>query len=839
MSKRLPPKPLRPRRTVRPLASDQVQPGAVALSLSSQNVGGQPTAEDVSNEQGASDAAAATTRDQFLTEARRRFRMSADAESELRKLMLEDLQFYNSDQWPQDILQNRVLDNQVSLTINRLPQFVRQVVNQARESKPSIQVNPVDNGADPDTAEVLQGIMRHIERHSRAHVAYATGSEHQAIMGRGWWRVLAEYAGDDSMQQEIRIKRVMDAFTVYPDPSCSEPDHSDSNFCFIIERLPREVFRAKYGDKVQGGGDNFQSIGDDQPYWVSTDGIQVAEYYYKEAVRTTIAEILHGSGTDAPVRITVPRASIKADDLKPRIAADGTIAEPAVIILKERETLKRQVKWALITGTDIIDGNATRTGGRDVPGSYIPVVPVIGEELTVNGRRNLRGMVRDAISPQRAYNYWLSAITQKLALSTKAPIIAAMGQLEGHEDKWKQANYRNFAFLEYNAVTAEGHLVGPPARNPYDPDIRSSLEMTLQADRDLKSVIGMFDASQERSQEQSGKAILARQRQGEQGTSHFLDNLSRSIEHTGRILLEWIPVYYDQPRMLRINGIDEQPFDALIHAGNGAAAAQMLDQMAQSDQRLAQNIKSGRPFDLAVGRYDVTISVGPSYQSRRQEAVESIIGLVQAYPEWLPIVGDVLMENMDWPGARQLVPRLKRLVPAQVKDPEEGQAEIPPEVQQQMAAMQHQLEAALAALAEKDDIIRTKAQELAAQGEIKKFEIQSKERLEMLREENEMAKQTRQITADKQMALFNARLEEIALRLGHAHEEKMALTPDSRTHPSEAINYKDAPPDIRRQMEQQAGMTPSKAAEVSPLSKEAQKPPPVTKPAAKPKSGSK
>jgi portal protein len=761
----------RARRVARVMNPDQMQPGLVGATLTTDSTEGVVKAGDEAQPTEAEIQGAAEKRRLFMQTARDRFRMSSNAESELRTHMLEDMRFYNSEQWPDTTLASRTLDNRVCLTINRLPQFVRQVVNQARQSRPAIQVNPVDNGADPDTAEVFQGIMRSIETQSKASVAYSTASEHQAIMGRGWWRIIAEYARDDSMEQEIRIKRIADAMTVYPDPSCVEPDNSDATFCFVVERLNKTVYNAKYrtGPNDQPiSATEFQSIGDDMPDWCSDDGYQIAEYFYVEYVRYELADCLFNAVDPGqePARIQIDRRGIKPEQL----VANPKTGVPPVIILKTRNAVRKQVKWAKINGCEILEGNTDKTAGRDLPGSYIPVVPVIGEELIVNGRRNLRGMVRDAQSPQRAYNFWLSSITEKIALSTKAPVIAAAGQLEGHELKWNQANTRNYTYLEYNPIEVNGVLVPAPQRAAYDPDIGAALQMTMQADRDLKAVVGMFDASQEGSPEQSGKAILARQKQGETGTSHFLDNLARSIEHTGRILLEWIPVYYDVPRMLRINGLDDQPRDVLVHAGKGKAAQSLMDKGGES---LKNNIMQGRPFDLAVGRYDVTISVGPSYSSRRQESVESIVQLVQAYPNLLPVVGDVLMENMDWPGARQLAQRMKRMVPPEVKDPEDGEPEIPPEVKQEMEQMQLHLQAAMAALQEKDDIIRTKAQELAHRAQIERMEIAAKERMELTRAQFELAKLEAEIKSDKALALLEAQIKEISQRLEHAHDEKM------------------------------------------------------------------
>jgi hypothetical protein len=804
--------PAKPRRTASRLPAEQVQPGAVASQLAP-NAAGESLAEDDASDDHAAASTLAERRQEFLSIARKRFKRSYEAESQLRMDMLDDMEFYNSDQWPDHVKMERMLDKRPILTINRLPQFVRQVVNQARQSKPAIQINPVDNGADVDTAEVFQGICRQIERQSKAHIAYSTAQEHQAIMGRGFIRVLAEYATDNSMEQEIRIKRVMDALTVYPDPACAEPDYSDSTFCFIIERVPREEYRLRYGEEAMVNSLDFSSLGVETAQWLNEDGIQIAEYFYIDQVKTRIADVQ--INTTPPSRVVVDRSILTAED----------ISSGRVTIIKERETIKRQVKWALINGIDVLEGNPEKTAGRDLPGPWIPVVPVLGEELVVRGRKNLRGMVRDAKDPQRSYNFWVSAETEMIALAPRAPVIGAVGQFENLETKWNESNRRNFAYLEYNPMDVNGMMVPAPQRAAFDPNIGPIVQATRQADTDLKSVIGMFDASQEASQEQSGKAIIARQKQGEEGTSHFLDNLSRSIEQVGRILVSWIPIYYDKPRMLRILGEDDTERTVMVHAGQGQAAQDEFDRQKATqdeDAALRKNVLEGRPFDLSVGRYDVTISVGPSYQSRRQETVDAILQLINSNPALAPVVSDILVGNMDWPGAKQLAKRLKKIVPPEVLAAESedgGPPPIPPEIQQQMQAMQQQLDAALAALAEKDEIIKTKAQELAAQAQIKMADIHARTREVELKQQLELMKLHVQTQSEAALTMLKSRLDAIQQRLDHAHEEKMVAlgaalepgqAPEQPSHPSETINYKDTPPDVQRQLEAAAGLVPSK-----------------------------
>jgi hypothetical protein len=230
--------------------------------------------------------------------------------------MLGDLSSTTRTSGRRTFSQDRTSITRSRLTINRLPQFVRQVVNQARQSKPAIQVNPVDNGADPDTAEVLQGIMRHIERHSKAHIAYATASASTkpswAAAGGASSRSTPR---DDSMEQEIRIKRIIDAFTVYPDPSCSSPITA-TNFCFIIERSARpSTTPSTRGRQDAGQRRGVQSVGDDARLGL-TDGISGRRVLLHRAQSARDRRVLSSRWRHRRARsaITMPtRKAIKDD----------------------------------------------------------------------------------------------------------------------------------------------------------------------------------------------------------------------------------------------------------------------------------------------------------------------------------------------------------------------------------------------------------------------------------------------------------------------------------------------------------------------------------------------
>ena len=810
--------------SVAPVRVDDLPPGAVGSTLGSNRQYGILTSDsDLAIAKADSYTRYEQTQN-FLAMARKRWRLSADCEAELRKDMLDDLRFYNADQWPDNIKMDRVLDGRPCLTINRLPQFVRQVLNQARQQRPAIQYSPIDNGADVDTAEVLQGIARSIERNSNAPMHYNSAGEHQVVLGRGWLRVRADWIADDSFDQEILIESPEDPFIVYPDPASGAPDGSDLQWAFLVARVPWYEYRVKYPQAARASMVDWTSVGDEEAEWVDEAGVLIAEYYYLEMVPAELIEYQFSlPEIPEPITLVGYADAIRQQDLKP-----GPNGEPPrVTILRRRQTVRKQLKWATINGIEVLEGNKEKTAGRDLPGPFIPLVPMQGEKLVVNGRRNLRGMVRDAKDPQRTYNFWVSAETEMIALAPRAPVIGAVGQFETTKEQWLLANRRNFPFLEYDPIDINGNLVPAPQRNAFDPNVTPIIQATQQADMDLKSVIGMFDASQEHSREQSGKAIIARQQQGEQGNSHFLHNQALAIQQVGRILLHWIPVYYDQPKIVRIVGIDDREKDVMVHAGNPEGAKALQEQL--QDSPLAKTLQSGALYDVGLGRYDVSVSVTPSFQSRRQESVDAMTKLLQAFPLAAPYALDVLTKNMDWPGARELAERFKHLVPPEARD-DDGQQDIPPEVRQQMAQMQQQLEMANQALEEQQRIIDTKRTEQEGLAKIRQMELESNERLAQMKAQTELAKIDEKGKVEAQLQLLEAKLEELAQRAEHLHERKMQLEAPPEAAPaapqqrqvSESLNYKDAPPDVRRQIEAQAGLSPSRMGDLEVADKAAE-----------------
>ncbi len=631
----------------------------------------------------------------FLRVARERFQQCADAERDIRKEAEDDHDFWGGKQWPAQIEADRLNAQRPCLTINRLRQFGKQVVNEQRQNRPSIQINPVGDGADKETAEIFQGIARHIEINSNAEQAYDTAFEHSVIGGFGYFRILTDYFDDKSTDQEIFIERIVNPFTVYIDPSAQKADRSDMQFAFIVRDLTKEQFKARWPNATASSLSDFSSIGDGAPDWFPQGKIRVAEYFHIETKKRTLLKFQDGS-------------TAYKDEILPEHANEKTVRQT-------REVEIPTVQWEVIDAVEKLEETTW-------PGRWIPIVPVLGDEYMVNNKPQLAGIVRFAKDAQRMYNYERSNITEMIALAPKAPWQGAEGQFEGHEDEYKQSNVRNIAYLQYKPKSVGGELVPPPQRMSVEPPIQAATAALAQADNDLKATTGIYDASLGApGPEQSGKAILARQKEGDTANYGFIANLTISITHTGRILLDLIPKIYDEPRIVRIVKPDAThetvPVNQHFVMQNGQPQPIKPGEEQQFQDGLA------KIYDLSVGRYDVTVSTGPSYQSRRQEAAESMIELIKAYPAFAQVTGDLMVRMMDWPMSSEIADRLKSMLPPGLQG--DQSENIPPQAQAQMAQLQQQVQQYQQMLQMAAETIKTKKMELESRERIAGMQAQA------------------------------------------------------------------------------------------------------------------
>ena len=608
----------------------------------------------------------------MLATMRTRLTMAIAAYSDSREDELDDLRFRaaspdNQWQWPADVLatrgsvQGQTINARPCLTINKLPQHVLQVTNDQRQNRPSGKVIPADDKADVEVAEIFNGIVRHIEYISDADVAYDTACDNQVTFGEGYFRILTEYCDDNSFEQDLRIGRIRDSFSVYMDPTIQDPCGSDAEWCFINQEITKDEYERQFPDAATLSSLAY-GVGDGQlNAWINQDTVRIAEYFYIKHEAKTLNQYHSG--------ITAMKGSLEAKQ------AEMMGLTP----IKTRDVDVRTVKWCKTNGFEVLEE-------RDWAGKYIPVIRVIGNEFEIDGRMYVSGLVRNAKDAQRMYNYWVSQEAEMLALAPKAPFIGYGGQFEGYEQQWKTANINNWPYLEVNPDVTDGQG-GPlplPQRAPPPLAQNGLLQAKMGAADDIKGTTGQYDASLgAQSNEVSGRAILAREKQGDTGTYHFIDNLARAIRYATRQLVDMIPRIYDTQRIARIIGIDGETDQAMIDPTQPEAVRKIVD------QQTGATIK--KIYNPNVGKYDVAVTTGPSYMTKRQESLDAMSRLLQGNPNLWAVAGDLFIKNMDWPGAQEMSKRFAKTIDPKLMDDSDMSPELA-QAQQKMQAMGQEMQ---------------------------------------------------------------------------------------------------------------------------------------------------
>jgi len=579
-----------------------------------------------------------------INDAIKFWRLVNDADSTNRAEALNDIKFAAGDQWPVEIQNSRNLESRPCLTINKIDAYIRQVTNQQRMQRPRIKVHPVNNLADYKIAQIIEGITRHIEVNSNADTAYDTAFDYAVRMGWGYWRINTRYVREDSFDQEIFIDTIDNPFTVYFDPNSILPDGSDAERCLITTVMDKKIFRENYPGADDGANFQQRSTGDDTAAWITKEDIRVAEFFYTERERAKLYLLSDGTSGFAD-----------SDNFFARIEAAG------LTVIDERDSFRKAVKWIKCTALEVLEE-------KTLAGKYIPVVPCYGAQVIVDDKRKKYGLVRFAKDPQRMYNFWRTSMTESVALAPKAKWLLAEGQDEGHENEWAMANIKSTPVLRYKQKDIEGVPAPAPTRLQPEPPPTGIMEAAGAISADLQMVLGVLDPNQLPSGNISGKALQGQQNQVDLSNFHYYDNLTRSIRHTGKIILDLIPKIYDTQRVMRIIGTDGQPDMTTINEQN--EIGEVLN-------------------DVTVGEYDVVMDTGPGFQTKRQQAVESMMPLMTGNPELFNIAGDLVFRNMDFPGADVIADRLAAMNPmANIDD----KSDIPPQVQMQLAQSKQAIE---------------------------------------------------------------------------------------------------------------------------------------------------
>lgn len=606
----------------------------------------------------------------------------------------DDLEFRAGNQWPESVAQEREDEGRPVETINQIPQYVRQVTGDMRQMRPAIKVVPVDEEASDEGAESMAGVVRYIENRSDAPGIYFQGADSQVACGVGAWRIVTEYANEGTFNQELRIAPIEDALGVMWDEDAVLPTREDAMECLIPIDMARTKFKKLYPEAIVT---DFAPRGEEATGshhdWTTEDKVRVGEYWYKEKIKKTLVMMPDGAVHDLAALPQEQQAMLKAAPAE-MLAAQG-------VRMEKRDAFK--VCRALVTASEVLEGP------DEWPGSYIPIVPVIGEEIRI-GRRIVRhGVIRFAKAPQRIYNYMSSAEIEVTALQPKAPFLGTEKNFEQYADMWENANRKNYPALIYTPDPANGNQA-PQRVQPAvsSQGITAGIE---RAARDMQSVIGIYNASLgAASNETSGRAVIARQREGDTGTFVYIDNWTRAIKYTGKILVDLIPKIYDTQRVLRIIGEDGKLEKIEINKVQG------MDE--QGNMRLFN--------DVTAGSYDVAIQMGPSYATKREEARDGMVAFMQANPAVAPLIGDLYAKAQEWPLAEEIGERLETLLPPPIRAmkaekegkplPQDMQPPQPDPMQQQAVQME---------MAAKDAEVRTKdAQARKAEADADKAQIE-------------------------------------------------------------------------------------------------------------------
>jgi hypothetical protein len=628
-----------------------------------------------------------------IKDALEAFEAIQEAESKNRSAWVDDVRFARlGEQWPAAVKRQRETDGRPCLTLNRLPSFIRQVTNDARMNKPAIRCHPVGDGANKETAEILDGLIRNIEYTSNADVAYDTALEHAVTGGFGYFRISTQYAHDDSFDQDLCIERINNPLSVFGDHRSTAADSSDWNVAFVTENYSNAEFEKKWGKKAEKS--DWQSDSHDKGLqWFEDDKVRVAEYWTRDEVPAKILQLTNGI--------------VLAEDVY--LKNKDFFDMQGVAVKGDRMSKTMKVKQQLLTASDVLEDN--KWAGR-----YIPLIPVYGDEVVVEGERSFISLIRFAKDSQQMLNYWRTASTELVALAPKAPFIGPRGAFNSNPDKWNTANSVNHAYIEYDGPV-------PPQRQAFAGPPAGALQEALNASDDMKSIMGIYDASLgARSNETSGRAIIARQHEGDTSTFNFIDNLSRAIRHAGRVLVDMIPHVYTEARIIRViheDGENESvPINQPFQPGQDKQQPPTPQQM-QEQQEDAEGMM--RVYDLTAGKYDVTCEAGPSFSTKRQESSVQMMEFVRSFPASAPIIGDLIAKNLDWPGADDIADRIKAMLPQQAQG-----------ANPQLQAMQQQMQQMDAHAKEAVGQLQQQLKEQAQALEDKQFErMQAAEKLQI------------------------------------------------------------------------------------------------------------
>jgi hypothetical protein len=656
---------------------------------------------------------------------RERYDAGVAADRDNRQRDQEDRLFYTGgdEQWPKGTPKERFDEGRPCQSFNRLPQFVKQVSGEIRQNKPAIKVLPVDGQTDPEVANVYSAIIRHIEGACGGHRIYANETEKAVIGGQGWWRIKSAYCNDADFDQDLGIEGIPNPLSVVCDPDAQDATRCDMKWAFVSQLVSEKKFKKEYPDCSPN---DFQS--DSGNSWVQGEFVRIAEYWEKREVgkQTVFAVVLPQGNVENRSEDEI-RAMASDAGLGDEIDAKTVLEALGLEIKAARKVPRYEVRSRLVTGSEPLGP------WQKWPGKYIPLVRVVGEEVAAGDTIFRHGLIHHAKPAQIGYNYARNAMMERHATSAKAPWLIALKQIPAaFKNMWENANKKNYPFLPYEPIAnaPPPQRIAPPALDA------AAYQESLIASEDMKASTGIYDAALgAKSNETSGVAIARRDAQGDTATYVYIDNMEAAIATTGRILIDLIPHYYDDSRVIRMLGEDEE-----------------IEKFVQINQIMPD----GKTWnDVTRGKYDVVVSTGPAYASKRAEAADRLTDLVAKFPALQQLGGDLVLKALDVPYADKLADRLAMTLPPgmdEEADKKRQEMQGPPQPSPEEMAMQAEQQAAQAKL-------QLQAQESEAKLQIQQREAAAKIMLAEQESHAKMALAEREFELEARLALARAGLD--------------------------------------------------------------------------------
>lgn len=571
----------------------------------------------------------------FIADMREQYQADVEYDRINRYEAIDDLKFSAGEQWDPVVLNQR--KGLPCLVVNTIPQFTAQLVGDWRESRRAIKIVP-SNDEDVDVASIREDLVRNIEMQSRASRSYDSAFESMVQCGDAAFKVTVEYAKDDVFDQDIFIRPIEDPMAVVWDRFSVDPTGRDAQRVFVDDRIPKDEFRRKW-PAAAGGSDLFEVDKVDRislAGWTDDESYRVTEYWRIIERQKTLALFANGK----------------------MLEVDETNIDE--IMANNGAPIKTRLVWCRYAQMHYCTGWAILAGPYEYRLNRLPIIRMSGRVVNIAGRRVRYGLVRFMKDPSRLKNFWRSIAAEQLGYAPKAQWLATQSAVEGRQEAFRKAHLTRDPLLVVNDEAIIGQTIQriePPA-----PQNAIFQEVAMNT-QDMKDVSGIHDASLGiRSNETSGRAIQTRQREGDIASQTYYDNADAALLEAGDVVNQLIPQIFDGTRVVRLIGKDE------------AVKFQSINDPMDPNS-----------VDLGTGKFDVALSTGTSYTTRRVEAGQAMMEAIQVYPELMSIAGDLVVKAQDWPGADELSERLKKTIPPQFLDEDEGGApQIDPRVFEEM-----------------------------------------------------------------------------------------------------------------------------------------------------------